>query len=56
MAGKNGGLVGERVKFFDDGVEELLMISAGEVGASDALMKKGVAREEDVFFGEVEGQ
>ena len=54
VPGENRRLSGQRVEFFADGVEELLVIPAGKVGPPDAPVEKGVARKKEGFRGQVE--
>ena len=46
MAGNNFGVFGEREQARLDGVENLVVVAAGQVGPSDAAGKEGIARED----------
>jgi hypothetical protein len=52
---KDRNVVGQNVEVFTDGVEELLVASAGEVGAANAAGKKGVAGKEMKLALQIEG-
>ena len=48
-------IVGQDIELFANGVEELLVTSAGEVGPADTSGEKGVASEEIELVFEIEG-
>lgn len=54
MAWIDYGGVGQRKELFADTVNELLMASAGEVGAADASLEEDVAGDEESVFSVVE--
>lgn len=46
VSGEDRGDVRKGVEFFADGVEELLMVPSGEVGAANTAIKEGVTGKE----------
>jgi len=54
VAGQNFGFIWEREQAVLDGIENLVRVAAGEVGAADAACEEGVAGDEQAERGEVE--
>jgi len=54
VTGKDGSFFGKSVEFLADGVEELIVIPAGEIGAADTALKESVSGEKEGLRDEVE--
>jgi len=54
VAGEDAGLVGQRKQASLDGVDDLAVVSSGEVGAADAAFKERIACDQKLERGKVE--